>query len=684
MARRFKKRRVAAEGVIQQESSWSRRDWLAGLLLLLAVGLAYLPVWWAGFIWDDDILLTANPCIVGPLGLTQIWTTKAADICPLTLTTLWSEYALFGPHPLPYHLTNVLFHGLSAIVLWRVLIALRVPGAWFGAAIWALHPVQAESVAWIAEMKNTQSGLFYLLTILYFIKGLRAQPDDGRFQFNRNSALVLLFAALAIASKSSTVILPVVLCLCAWWIEGRRWTRCLATVLPIFVMCLVAGIISIWTQGASSLTKTDWQVTQSWPERLAVMGDAVWFYLGKLIWPNPLFTGYPKWRIDSGSWPSYMPLAAVFILLLILWRWRHGWSRPFYMGFTYFLAALLPLLGLVDFSFERYSFVADHFQYLASMGPLALAGGIAARSSIFSSSTKAWLAPVLGAGLCLLLGVLTCRQAWFFQSDGQLWAHTVQENPGSWVGYANLGVALVHEGKADEAIGDFRRAIEINPNASDIRTNLGSTLLDHGRIDEAADEFQKAVANDPRNADAHYCLGSIYLNKNLVNEAAVELEQSINLNPYNARAHDALAIVFARQGKVADSVEQSRKALAIDPNYADAYDNLGLTFENNGEFDDAIACYRKSLEINSANASAHYNLGNALFKKGQVDDAISEYQNALRIAPDMSPALDNLGIAFIQKGQPDRASVELEQALKLNPNDDLAQNALSKIKARAK
>ncbi len=215
----------------------AERDWIWALVLLAAVFLAYTPVWRAGFIWDDDMHVTANPVIVGPLGLKEIWTTNHARICPLALTTFWFEHALWGLAPLPYHLVNVLVHGLGAVVLWRVLRQLQIPGAWFGAALWALHPVQVETVAWITELKNTQSCLFYLLSILFFVKWLRAGKTGGNWPY----ALTLLFAAMAMASKSSTVILPLVLCLCAWWVEGRWQWRRLIAIAPIFLMSVAAA-----------------------------------------------------------------------------------------------------------------------------------------------------------------------------------------------------------------------------------------------------------------------------------------------------------------------------------------------------------------------------------------------------------------------------------------------------------
>jgi len=234
MASRSNKKKVAGHGVstkattvssslhVQEpRTSWFRCDWFWGLILILSVILTYTPVWHAGFIWDDAQHLTTNPCIVGPLGLKEIWTTSAADICPFTFTTFWVEHALWGLAPLPYHLVNVLLHAACAVLLWRVLRSLRVQGAWLGAAIWTLHPVEVESVAWITEMKNTESGLFFLLSILFFVRWLRARGVERRTGDGWNYRLTLFFAALAMASKSSTVILPVVLSLCVWWMEGR-------------------------------------------------------------------------------------------------------------------------------------------------------------------------------------------------------------------------------------------------------------------------------------------------------------------------------------------------------------------------------------------------------------------------------------------------------------------------------
>ena len=337
--------KTAATEVIQGRFSRLDRDWIWGLIMVLAVILVYLPVWHAGFIWDDDIHVTANPCVVGPLGLKEIWTTNAADIYPLTLTIFGLEHALWGLAPMPFHLVNVFQHAACAALLWRVLRSLRVPGAWLGAALWALHPVQVESVAWIAEMKNTQSGLFFLLSILFFVRWIKAKNLDEKTGGNWNYALTLLFAALAMASKSSTVILPVVLCLCAWWMEGRwRW-RNLARVFPFFLMSIAASAVSVWAVKSHGIT-IDPQWVRSWPQRIVTAGDAFWFYLGKLLWPHPLIAFYPRWVIDARHWTSYLPLLAAIIVLFVLWLKRESWLRPCFFCFCLFPVGLASVAGI--------------------------------------------------------------------------------------------------------------------------------------------------------------------------------------------------------------------------------------------------------------------------------------------------------------------------------------------------
>ena len=663
---------VAGEiAVVKRSPSLGNCDWLWGLLLFVAVMAVYSPVWRAGYIWDDDLILTANPVIVGPLGLKEIWTTSAADICPLTLTTFWLEHALWGLAPQPYHLVSVLLHGACAICLWRVLLGLRVPGAWLGAALWALHPVQVESVAWISEMKNTESGLFFLLSILFFVRWLTAGNPGQSHSIGWNYVLTLIFAALAMASKSSTVIQPVVLCLCAWWMEGRWHWRNLVKVAPIFIMSAAAAAVSMWTQGLNLTLAPDSQWTRSWPERLVAAGDAVWFYLGKLLWPHPVITVYPRWQIDAGQWVSYLPLLAVIVVLVVLWLKRESWSHVWFLVFAYFVASLLPVLGLLDNPIFRYSLVFDHLQYLADIGPLALVAAGIARSADFVMAQRRRLPVTLGAGVLLILGTLSWQRAGVFESEEKLWADTLAINRNSWAAYNELGLALFEKGQIDEAIFHYQKALEIYPNYDLAHNNLAMALAKKGHLDEAIVQLQKAMAINPSFDLPHYNLGAIFLQQGRLDDAIFQLRKALEMNPNYAIARNALGSALLQKGQFDEAVAQFQKALEINQNDdVTAYNNLGNAFSQKGRLDEAIALYQKGFKIQPrSNAKLHYNFGNILTQKGELDQAIAEYQRALAIIPDFFEAHMNLGIALAQSGQVNEAIVQFQAALQLNPQD---------------
>jgi tetratricopeptide (TPR) repeat protein len=722
MAKRSQRKKVtarevstpaAAVDVASRLPSRFNRDWLWGLILVLAVILAYQPVWRAGFIWDDDVVVTANPCITDPLGLKAIWTTSAADICPLTLTTFWMEYALWGLAPLPYHLVNVFMHAVCAVLFWRVLRGLQIPGAWLGAALWALHPVQVESVAWISEMKNTQSCLFYLLTILFFVRWLRTRenPKWGGW----NYALTLLCAVLAMASKSSTVVLPVVLVLCAWWVKGQWQWRNVARVGPVFLMSIAAGVLSIWTQKPPA-TASQW--IRPWSERLVTAGDAVWFYLGKLLWPQPLIAIYPRWKIDGGQWFAYLPLVAAIVVLIILWFKRQSWSRPYLLAWAYFLVVLLPILGLVTMSYSQYSFVADHFQYLAGMGPLALVGAGMVRLADFVIPRKPWWQSTLCVGLLLILGILSWHRASAFESNKTLWTDALAKNPGSWAVHSNVGFVLTAKGEVDAAIEQFHEALEIDPDSWMAWNNLGTNLAKKGQLDEAMADYRKALDIEPDYVEAHNNLGAALDQKGRIDEAIAQYERALEINPNFTQAYNNLGNARLQQERLDEAIVQYQKAIAIDPANWVAHSNLGWVFVQKEDWDDAIAQFQlvveitpkeakprydlanalahqgrteeaiaqfqKSLELDSSHAEVYYNFGIALMCNGRVDDAIVQYRKALEMNPNFAGAGNDLGIALAQKGQMAEAIAQFQEVLRRNPGDATAQRNLTRAQAAAR
>jgi tetratricopeptide (TPR) repeat protein len=641
------------------------RDVLWGMLLLAAVFLAYQPVWRAGYIWDDPMLLTANPCIVGPLGLKEVWTTAAADICPLTITTLWAEHALWGLTPLPFHLVNVVLHAACAIVLWRVLRILRVPGAWLGAALWALHPVQVDSAAWVTEMKNTESGLFFLLAVLFFVKGLTVDVSDQRRGWIWNYGWTLLFAALAMAGKSSTVVLPIILCLCAWWMEGRwRW-RHLVPLAPIFLMSLAAGLISIWTQRIQGAGDPLWSL--SFPQRLAAAGDAVWFYLGKLIWPHPLVAVYPRWRIDAGHPLAYLPLLAVVVFTAIFWLKRTSWARPYLFAWSLFLIALFPILGFFSNTFSRYSLAADHFQYLAAMAPLALAGAGLTTLAGFLLPGKTGLPSFLATGLLVVLGSLTWQRAWVYQNATTFWTDTVAKNHDCWVGYNDLGYVFMEEGKLDPAISKFQKAAALNPNYADAYNNLGSAYIQKGEADAAIAQCEQALKINPNIAPAHVIIGLALMQKGRIADAISEYQKALYINPIFAEGHSKLGIAFYQQRRVDDAILQFQETLEINPNNADAQSNLASALLQKGQLDEALVHFQRALQLNPHDGTTHDNLGALLFREGRLDEATAQYENALQINSRDSTAHNNLGIVLAKKGRWNDATAEYQKALAIDP-----------------
>ncbi len=646
-------------------SPW-RSEWLPGLALMAITLIAYEGVRHAGFIWDDEMHVTQNPAIVGPQGLADIWTSRAARYFPLTLTTFWVEHAMWGLSPLPYHVVNVLMHGACAVVLWRVLAGLRVRGAWLGAALWALHPVQAETVAWVTELKNTQSCLFYLLAILFFVKWIAADGGEPRGRRPWCYALALASAAMAMASKSSTVVLPVVLLLCAWW-TCRRWRwRTLVALSPVFLMSLASSALSMWTQRIEGAVDPLWSRTLA--VRVAIAGKVVWFYLGKLLWPHPLIFIYPRWQVDGTRAASYVPSAALLGMLLVLWWKRNGKLRPVFFAFAYFLVALLPVLGLVDQFFWRYSFVGDHFAYLASIGPIALAAAAFTTALGFSWFGRNVVAPIFCGALLLVLGALSARECPKYHDSDSLWRSTIADNPGAWMAENNLGADLIDVGRIDEAVAHLQRSLEILPGNAGAHSNLGVGLLQLGLPGEALGHFEKALENDPRSIEAQNGVGASLLRLGRIAEAIPHFQRALEASPAFAKARINLGTAYLQQNRNDEAVAQFSQAVAVDPGNPEDITDLGTAFAQKGQLDLAQAQFAKALKIAPRDPTALTDLGNVLEQEGHLEEAIASYQDALGSDPNLAETHNNLAYALLQKGRLDESIAHFQRALEIRPD----------------
>jgi tetratricopeptide (TPR) repeat protein len=637
--------------------SWDR-GWLPCLLISIVTFIAYQPVWHAGFIWDDDEYVTSNFALHTLHGLQKIWFEPGAvaQYYPLTFTSFWVEYHLWGLNPLGYHLINVLLHALNAILLWLILRKLGVRGAWLAAGIFALHPVGVESVAWVTERKNTLSGFFYLCSALAALKfwlpsetvaksdiACGAKDSTAGRKNWRFYWLALALYVCALWSKTATMPLPAIILLLLWWRRGNPGWRDVCPLLTFLAVGVAMGLVTLHVENRAGMTGNEWRF--SWLERCLVASRAVWFYLGKLLWPHPLMSVYPRWDINASQISAYLPMLAAACVTGFLWWKRKGWGRPVLFTFAYFLALLFLVLGFFNINYFRYSFVSDHFQYLASLGPLTLAAAVMAVGVGKFRKSIPFLEPALYATLLLALGVLTWQQCGMYADAEMLWRTTIERNPDCWVAHNNFGSVLYLKGQRDEAVVHYQTALEINPSYADAHNNLGVALASNGQVDESIPHFQKALEIQPKFALAHSDFGNALLQNGRVDEAIMHFQTALAIQPENEMAHNNLGNALLRKGRVDEAIEHYQKALEIQPEFALARINLGNVLLRKGRVDEAIMHFQKALEVQSDNEMVHNDLGNILLQKGQMAAAIVHFQKALEIRPGYADACYNLGHA---------------------------------------
>ena len=647
-------------GLLRQAS---QQDWLLALLLVAGTVIAYLPVWHAGVIWDDESLVIGNPLIHRPDGLFRFWfSTQPVDYYPVTSTILWVEWRLWGANPMGYHVVNVLLHACSAVVLWRVLQRLKLPGAWLAAALFAVHPVNVESVAWIVQRKNILAMLFFLVSLLWYLRfdpvagpANPTEPTALRLQWRWYLSSLAAFL-LALLSKTAVAPMPFVLLGLAWWRRGTVGRKDLWRSLPFFAIAVAVGLVSFWFQSHRAIG-SDIVRTDSFWARLAGAGWAVWFYLYKAALPLHLNAIYPRWQIDEGQWWSYLPGLLLLAGLLGCWPFRRTWGRGPLFGLGYFVVMLLPVLGFLDIGFMMASLVADHWQYFAIIGPLSWTAAAITRSW---PGTKA---VALGGALLLVLGGLTWRQCGLYADPGTFWRAALAANPNSWLAHNNLGNDLFERGQVDEAMAHYKRAVDIEPRYATAHYNLGGVLRQKGQLDEAIAQFRKALEIQPVYSMAHYNLGEALREKGEMDEAIAHYQRALEIHPDYAEAHNSLGNALPRKGRVDEALGHLQKALEIHPDRAEDHNNFANVLWQKGQVQEAITHYQKALEIRPAYALAHHNLGQILQQEGQVREAVIHFQKALEIQPDFAPACNSL--AWVLATSPDASVRDGARAIEL-------------------
>jgi tetratricopeptide (TPR) repeat protein len=489
---------------------FANRPWLLALVLAVVTFVAYQPTWHAGFIWDDERYVSDNSALRSVDGLKGIWIRPGTTIqyYPLVFTSFWVEYHLWGLHPFGYHLVNILLHTLNALLLWRVLRRLEISGAWLAAAIFAIHPVQVESVAWITERKNVLSGLFYLLAALAYLRfrPLTDPKPAGAWDWRVYPLVIALFLA-ALLSKTVTCSLPAVLLLLVWWKTGRVGKRDALALAPLFVLGAALGLVTVQMEKHAGAAGAEW--TLSFVQRGLMAGRALWFYAGKLFWPQQLTFIYPRWSIDAAVWWQYaFPLAALAVLIALWWL-RSRIGRGPLVAVLCFAATLAPALGFFDLYPFRYSYVADHFQYLACIGLIALtanAGAVLYQRAGQHGRDSGRLAIAL---VLVLLAVSTWKQAHIYQDRETLWRDTLAKNPASWMAHNNLGAILIQQGRIEKATGHSEQARQLNPDDSKAHYRLGVAFERAGKTNDAIWHYQQALRTQPDYPEAQTAIARL-------------------------------------------------------------------------------------------------------------------------------------------------------------------------------
>jgi len=678
--------------------------WVGTALIIAITLLAYAPAFRAGFIWDDDLYIEANPILTEPGGLVRIWSSLTAtpQFYPLVFTSFWIERRLWGLDPMGYHIVNIALHIGVSLLLWTALRRLRIPLAFLAALIFAVHPVTVESVAWVTERKNTLSTFFYLAALLSYLRFASLDRPTGDLpaapkpHWPSYFSAIALFSA-AILSKTVTCSLPAAIALIVYWKRGRVRARDILPLLPMFAMGLAGAAVTIWVE-RNHVRSIDFDLGLSPIDRVLVAGRAAWFYLGKVLFPTDLAFIYTRWTIDARIWWQFLFPAAGIAAIAALWALRARIGRGPLVAALFFVGTLVPALGFVDIYPLRYSFVADHFQYLASIGPITLAVAAGAfvlnrfrpRDAAPPRTSRPGLWLIAPAVLIATLSVLTARQTLMYHSRETLWRDTIHKSPDAWMAFNNLGGILCQQGKMQEGMACFARALELNPRHAMALCNLALAHYSLGELVRAQGFIDRALAIDRK--------------KPLILETAARIADargnaSLAADYYLAQA-DMLANrpgvrliagnALLRAGRHAEAVLNLQHALTpqpgavpVDPAVtADGLVDLADSLLAQGLAAEAAPPLEQALHIRPDHRRGPFLRASLLASGGKTSEAISQLEAAVRAGLNDADAFALLGeLNRTPAGNPTQARHWFEEAIRLNPSHRLANMALGRMAA---
>jgi protein O-mannosyl-transferase len=715
---------------------------LAGILVIvLATTIAYWPCRHGEFLWDGTLLITENQLVKASDGLYRIWfTTESIDYWPVTNSMFWLEWHLWGDNTTGYHAVNLTLQIASSLLIWLILKRLSVPGAFLAALLYAMHPVNIEGVAWIAQLKNCLSLFFFLLSLICYLKadrGLTAERSSESLLTNVATLqplsvlwywISVAMFVLAMLSKGSVAMLPVMLLLIIWWRRSKITRIDLTRTAPFFLVAIVLTLVNIWfqTHGTGEISLATFMLTMlskgsvavlpigflliAWfrrgrivrvdliytvlcflvaaiiltllniwvpvhgsneiirfvtpLQRLLGAGAVPWFYLYKALLPINLSFVYPQWYVHPDNILWWLPLcASIAITVLLFWQRNRPLIRPLFVAWLFFCVALLPVMGLSDVYFMKFSLVADHYQYIAMIAVLTL---VAAALSYLKPKPLAIGVGVFLAGTC---GALAFQQTYKYVDGDTLYQSILAKNPNCWLAYNNQGVLLLKAGHVDEAIASYEKALAMDANMIEAQNNLGAALAKKGDYQGAIEHYNQALTIKPNYADAHGNLGLALAQIGNQASALDELQTAFMLNPNLPNISFNLALQLKQMGRNQEALKQYQQTVRMDPDNARVRNNLGALLINLSQPEQAKEQCLEAIRLDPDQPEAHYNLANALVELHQTQAAVEQYNQALKIDPHYAAAHRALGKLYLGLKQLPAAIAELHEALAENPDN---------------
>jgi tetratricopeptide (TPR) repeat protein len=526
--------------------------------IVAATWVAYWPCLWGEFIWDDNLYVLYNPLLRDVTGLWRIWFEPVATPVyhPLVFSSYWIEYQMWGTTTLGYHAVNVALHTANALIFWAILQRLQSPGAVLAAGIFALHPVHVESVAWVTERKDVLSAFFYGLTMLWWVRFLRTQRE-------RDWMIALALAACALLSKGVLCTLAAALALVAWWKAPWQWRTWTVRLVPFVLISALMAAVTVWREQAHANPSLPYTEL----ERLLIASRAMWTHAAMLVWPAGLTIAYAGWKVSISDPFAYVfPVATlVVIVLLLASRSRHG-TGPLAAS-AFFVVTLSPMLGFVDYNIMRYAFVADHFQYVASGGLIALAAAALCRW------TGRWSAVHRMTGAVALLAVLmvlSWRQAGLYKDADTMWRDNLAKNPRSWTAYNYFATAFMRQDRFEDAAAVYRQAIAAMPDHAEAHRSLAVVVASLGRPEEAVELLRKALELDPAHAQTENALGTVLVTLGRAEEAGAHFAAAVRLKPDYAEAWQHWAVADLALGRRDQAIAHLQQAVRLRPDSPEA------------------------------------------------------------------------------------------------------------------